>query len=122
MSEGQSEKGPDRLDEQLRSVFQRVQVPFITPASGAQPSSNPEENASAEDDRLDAIRGFNLKPRDIRDYLNRFVIRQDEAKKVLSVAICDHYNHVRRCIEDPDVEQREHVKHNVLLLGPTGVG
>jgi len=38
------------------------------------------------------------------------------------VAICDHYNHVRRCIEDPAVQEREYAKHNILLLGPTGVG
>jgi endopeptidase Clp ATP-binding regulatory subunit ClpX len=50
------------------------------------------------------------------------VIRQDEAKKVLSVAICDHYNHVRRCLEDPKLQDAEYAKHNIILLGPTGVG
>ena len=38
---------------------------------------------------------FDKLPRDIKAYLDRFVIKQDEAKKVLSVALCDHYNHVR---------------------------
>jgi len=33
-------------------------------------------------------------PRDIKAHLDRFVIKQDEAKKVLSIAVCDHYNHV----------------------------
>ena len=32
--------------------------------------------------------------RDIRDYLDRFVIRQDDAKKASRIAVCDHYNHV----------------------------
>jgi ATP-dependent Clp protease ATP-binding subunit ClpX len=49
-------------------------------------------------DPLEKIRQFHLKPKEIRDYLNRFVIRQDDAKKVLSVAICDHYNHVRQSL------------------------
>ena len=62
------------------------------------------------------------KPREIRDYLDRYVIQQTEAKKVLSVAICDHYNHVRRCIEDPALRDREYAKQNIILLGPTGVG
>ena len=53
-----------------------------------------------EDDPLRRIREFELKPRDVSEYLDRFVIRQSEAKKVLSVAICDHYNHVRQCLED----------------------
>ena len=39
---------------------------------------------------LERIREFNMKPREIRDYLDRYVVKQQEAKKVLSVAICDH--------------------------------
>jgi ATP-dependent Clp protease ATP-binding subunit ClpX len=63
---------------------------------------------------------FRLRPRDIKDHLDRFVIRQDEAKKVLSVALCDHFQHVRLTREgDP---APHYVKQNVLLLGPTGVG
>ncbi|MEC7235413.1 MAG: ATP-dependent protease, partial [Verrucomicrobiota bacterium] len=46
-----------------------------------------DEEKSAE--ALENIRNFQLKPKEIRDHLNRFVIRQDDAKKVLSVAICD---------------------------------
>ena len=41
---------------------------------------------------------------------------------MLSVAICDHYNHVRQCLENPDVRERDYAKQNILLLGPTGVG
>ncbi|MDR2677206.1 MAG: AAA family ATPase [Puniceicoccales bacterium] len=68
------------------------------------------------------IRAFNQKPKQIRDYLQRFVIKQDEAKKVLSVAICDHYNHVRRCLDHPEELNMDYSKPNILLLGPTGVG
>lgn len=68
------------------------------------------------------ILNFSLKPKEIRDYLDRFVIKQEEAKKVLSVAICDHYNHVRRCLKDPSTLQEDYSKPNILLLGPTGVG
>ncbi len=88
--------------------------------SPASPVSDEQEEKDAE--TLRRIRHFGLKPRDIRDYLNRFVIKQDEAKKVLSVAICDHYNHVRRCLENPKEMELEYSKQNILLLGPTGVG
>src|SRR4026208_654989 len=37
---------------------------------------------------------FHLLPRDIKAHLDRFVIKQEEAKKVLAIAVCDHYNHV----------------------------
>lgn len=73
-------------------------------------------------DPLDEIRHFHLKPKEVRDYLNRFVIRQEDAKKVLSVAICDHYNHVRQSLSAKKVLAKEYSKQNILLLGPTGVG
>ena len=63
---------------------------------------------------------FNLKPADIARYLNRFVIGQTEAKKVLSVALCDHFQHVRMTLAGNAAPFYQ--KQNVLLLGPTGVG
>lgn len=71
---------------------------------------------------LDVVRKFSLKPREIRDDLDRYVISQDEAKKVLATAVCDHYNHVRRCLEEPEMAKRDYPKANVLMMGPTGVG
>ena len=44
---------------------------------------------------------FSLKPADIARYLNRFVIGQTESKKVLSVALCDHFQHVRMTVSVP---------------------
>ncbi len=63
---------------------------------------------------------FNLKPGDIARYLDRFVIGQREAKKVLSVALCDHFQHVRMSLEGHGAPFYQ--KQNVLILGPTGVG
>jgi endopeptidase Clp ATP-binding regulatory subunit ClpX len=71
---------------------------------------------------LDKIASFNFKPREVKDYLDRFVIEQHVAKKVLSVAICDHYHHVRRCIENPTRKDQDYNKQNIIILGPTGVG
>ena len=58
------------------------------------------------------------KPMEIKEKLDEYVIGQDEAKKVLSVAVYNHYKRVYFKNED-DVEIG---KSNVLLLGPTGVG
>src|SRR5215212_2090418 len=70
---------------------------------------------------------FDFLPRDIKAHLDRFVIKQDEAKKVLSIAVCDHYNHVNflRRLEKEDAAragETEYAKQNVILVGPTGVG
>jgi endopeptidase Clp ATP-binding regulatory subunit ClpX len=74
----------------------------------------------SEKDSFDDVRRFNLKPREVKDYLDRFVIKQEEAKKVLSVALCDHYHAVRQVLEGKP--QTNYAKQNVILVGPTGVG
>jgi len=63
---------------------------------------------------------FNYKPKQIKAYLDRYVIQQDEAKKVLSIAVCDHYNHVK--LVEAGKAEGEYQKQNVILIGPTGVG
>ncbi len=59
-----------------------------------------------------------LKPREIKEYLDEYVIGQDEAKKALSVAVYNHYKRVLMQNED-EVEIQ---KSNILLIGPTGSG
>lgn len=63
---------------------------------------------------------FDKTPRQVKDYLDRFVIQQDDAKKVLSVALCDHYHHVRMARAGQDTPN--YAKQNIILIGPTGVG
>ncbi len=86
------------------------------PESGAgdTPEPLPEEEPSFE---------FHYKPTEIKAHLDRFVIRQDEAKKVLATAVCDHYNHARMLHEERRQGRAlEFSKQNVLIAGPTGVG
>jgi ATP-dependent Clp protease ATP-binding subunit ClpX len=110
---------PDDFQRQLQELL-RQHIPHRQ--SGFQPAAAaPEESGSAEETASrQAILAFDRKPRDIKDYLDRFVIKQDEAKKVLSVALCDHYHHVRMALEGRD--QPNYTKQNIILLGPTGVG
>ena len=112
----------EELKKHIEGLFggKPVKVEFGPPPFQPEPQSAPQQDDSEE--TLKRIREFSMKPREIRDWLNRFVIKQDEAKKVLSVAICDHYNHVRRCIETPELKDLEYGKQNILILGPTGVG
>ncbi|MCR5580855.1 MAG: ATP-dependent Clp protease ATP-binding subunit ClpX [Pseudobutyrivibrio sp.] len=59
------------------------------------------------------------KPEEMKKFLDQYVIGQDEAKKVLSVAV---YNHYKRIMADPTDIDVELQKSNVLMLGPTGSG
>jgi len=59
------------------------------------------------------------KPQDIRTFLDQYVIGQENAKKVLSVAV---YNHYKRIYHERSANEVELDKSNILLLGPTGTG
>ncbi|MFP4283338.1 MAG: AAA family ATPase [Opitutales bacterium] len=127
MSKDDTHNPFEEIQNKLRDALNSGQFQFGGPMGAtAQPQGgSPQEMESDDPDTaavLERIRHFSLKPRDIRDHLDRYVVKQQEAKKVLSVAICDHYNHVRQCVENPKLLQKDYHKQNILLLGPTGVG
>jgi ATP-dependent Clp protease ATP-binding subunit ClpX len=71
-------------------------------------------------DRLSSGKSSHLPtPHEIRDILNQYVIGQDRAKKVLSVAVYNHYKRLQLGKKNDDVELS---KSNILLIGPTGSG
>jgi ATP-dependent Clp protease ATP-binding subunit ClpX len=75
-----------------------------------------EEELSGESEvRFDEL----PKPREIYSFLNDYVIGQDRAKKILSVAVYNHYKRVQAGSGETDIEL---AKSNILLLGPTGCG
>ena len=59
------------------------------------------------------------KPRDIKDYLDQYVIGQDEAKRYLSVAVYNHYKRLQQPQDDNGVEIE---KSNIIMVGSTGTG
>src|SRR5205814_1245154 len=102
-----------QLSELMRQHFQSARGPATAPAESAE---GPE---STEGKGKPGGFEFNYKPREVKEHLDRFVIKQDEAKKVLSVALCDHYHHVRLALEGK--ESPNYAKENIILIGPTGV-
>ncbi|GET26854.1 ATP-dependent Clp protease ATP-binding subunit ClpX [Prolixibacter sp. NT017] len=69
--------------------------------------------------------GFDLtgielkKPKEIKEFLDQYVIGQDDAKKILSVAVYNHYKRLNQKVEDDGTEIE---KSNIILVGPTGTG
>ena len=62
------------------------------------------------------------KPHEIKEYLDNYIIGQDDAKKVLSVAVYNHYKRIAHNAANSDKQQVEIQKSNILLVGPTGSG
>ena len=111
--------GPPSPEEFQRRLSDFMRQHFSGAAGSPRPASDepPTDEPPAE---KEPAFNFKYKPREVKEHLDRFVIKQDEAKKVLSVALCDHYHHVRMAMEGK--EQPNYQKQNVLLMGPTGVG
>ena len=78
------------------------------------------EDISKEKKSEKEIDGLELKtPKEINNFLNQYVIGQEHAKKVLSVAV---YNHYKRILNYKKIDDLEIQKSNVLLVGETGTG
>lgn len=76
-----------------------------------------EELGSKKNPAFDSINL--LKPAEIKSFLDQYVIGQDEAKKILSVAV---YNHYKRLMQKHDPDDIEIEKSNIILVGETGTG
>ena len=114
---------PEELQKKMQEMFKQGfpgAPPFMFSTPGA-PNATPQ---AVEPDEVEAVEpydfSFEYKPKEVKEHLDRFVIKQDDAKKVLSVALCDHYHHVRLAVDGKD--QPNYAKQNILLVGPTGVG
>ncbi len=74
-----------------------------------------EEELEKDTEHIDQL----LVPKEINRMLNEYVIEQDQAKKILSVAVYNHYKRLDSSLATGDVEIQ---KSNILLIGPTGCG
>lgn len=115
----------EELQKEFQEFFQKkygdgvsVRLGYV---GGAQGSPQQTADEAPEPQKTFDLK-FDLKPKEIKKYLDRYVIKQDDAKKALAIAVCDHYNHVRECHENPEAAETDYSKQNIVMLGPTGVG
>jgi ATP-dependent Clp protease ATP-binding subunit ClpX len=85
------------------------------------------EGAKPGDPKQRAVDAFLKKlkvpvPRDIKKFLDSYVIGQENAKKALSVAVHNHYRRITGGVRNPEYADIELEKSNILLIGPTGSG
>ena len=119
MSADQQLPSPEEIQKKLSEFMKKEfgdRVVFASPETERVETAPPADPSPRKAIEFD----FHLKPKDVKAHLDRFVIRQEDAKKALAIAVCDHYNHVKAA--EQGEELRDYVKQNVLLIGPTGVG
>ncbi|MCX7823859.1 MAG: AAA family ATPase [Syntrophobacterales bacterium] len=117
---------PEELERELNDYLKKkygirikVMSPFHSTSYKAEDEGIPKKSSGIQKIR------FDMKPEELEDYLNQYVVKQDRAKAILATKICTHYNRIRL------QKQRERfgkthtvgrIKNNILLIGPTGVG
>ena len=84
----------------------------IVKESGVEEKSKEEPTASS----LQRV----PKPREIKEYLDQYIIGQDEAKRYISVAVYNHYKRLQQPVDEKDGVEIE--KSNIIMVGPTGTG
>ena len=103
---------PEKLRQFLEQQMKTQPPSQQAAAADGSASTPPSEGPPIE---------FDMIPEELEAHLDQFVIRQSEAKAVLSTKICTHFNRLK--LEDnKDEEAIGNIKNNVLLIGPTGVG
>jgi len=68
---------------------------------------------------------FDLKPEELKAYLDEYLVRQDDAKEVLATKVCTHFNRIKMFNLDSKRKQHDslgEIKNNIIMIGPTGVG
>ena len=88
------------------------------PSAQAETAGAPEGVSTAQGEEKPE---FDIKPEELIQYLDRYVVRQDKAKAILATKICTHFNRLN-LPPDPEEDVVGNIKNNVLMIGPTGVG
>ncbi len=92
-----------------------VRVGSIFPAPHGEDLNEEEDATTPQTHEMK----FDMKPEELEAYLNKYVIKQDQAKEVLATKICTHFQRIKLFTNHEPVGN---IKNNIVLIGPTGVG
>jgi ATP-dependent Clp protease ATP-binding subunit ClpX len=99
----------------------RLVVPMLFPKPQTEEVSKEEKGIGEGKGKIH----FDLKPEELEAFLNDYIICQEDAKQILATKICTHFNRIKftKSIKGRDrYEEVGHIKNNILMVGPTGVG
>lgn len=83
-----------------------------------------ESDKDKKSSSLDQI-NFNLKPQELKEYLDQYIVKQDRAKAIIATKVCTHFNRIqfnRHLPREDGGRSVGQIKNNIIMIGPTGVG
>ncbi|MBD65862.1 MAG: ATP-dependent protease [Halobacteriovoraceae bacterium] len=126
MSDDKDNFDPNEMQKELEDLVKSKfgdKIKFVSRPAQFDPLERDGEQA--EEEPVEPLEfDFQYIPKEVYQYLDEYIIGQVEAKKTLSIAICDHYNHIKKDQRESleNIPPSHYSKQNVLMLGPTGVG
>jgi ATP-dependent Clp protease ATP-binding subunit ClpX len=108
-------------------VSKKYGIKFKVAAFGTAPEAareKGEEEAKESKNEVASIH-FDMKPGELKAYLDEYMVRQDEAKQVLATKICTHFKRIKRFELNRKKKRPDtvgEIKNNIIMIGPTGVG
>ncbi len=116
--------GPKEIEKEIGDFLSKRfggDIKIVTPQLSPWEAS--ADSGSDTSDSKQSIK-FDMKPEELVDYLDQYIVRQDAAKEILATKICTHFNRIEHARRFPDEEEDMvgRIKNNVLMIGPTGVG
>jgi endopeptidase Clp ATP-binding regulatory subunit ClpX len=91
--------------------------------SGEPPITEKEEDGMGEGVTVEeeqAVPQFDMKPEELLEYLDQYVVKQDSAKEIIATKVCTHFNRLK--LGDELEKAETDIKNNIIMIGPTGVG
>lgn len=113
----------DLSDYLAKKYGQRVQFAGFGPLP--EPAGEKIEEGEKEKPPEPASLQFDMKPEELKSYLDEYLVRQEEAKEVLATKVCTHFNRIKMFESQNKKKRNESVgeiKNNIIMIGPTGVG
>ena len=115
---------PKKIEKEIGEFLQEKygdNVKLVTPV--VIPDPDREDGDSRKSKSISDRVNFDLKPEELVAFLDQFIIKQDNAKRILATKICTHFNRIKnRHLWNGNEKIVGAIKNNVLMLGPTGVG
>jgi len=113
----------DLSDYLAKKYGRRVQFAGLGPLAEAAGEKVEEGEQGKRSEPL--VIHFNMKPEELKSYLDEYLVKQDEAKEVLATKVCTHFNRIKM-FESKNKNKRHEgvgeIKNNIIMIGPTGVG